>query len=253
MIRHFFIFICLLLSISACTKTTFVRSAPDYTHSLVKARVTLILPPSAEVYQVDAMNKKIRMYDYEERLEDSIADTLIDKMYDKGYNVKLLSKAEIANNKISSHYIDTKDNFEDVVKILYKNGAWKEKEAYSINQKIPSAVDLGKKAGADLLVIVNLYAESKTSGAMARDFTMQVFTAALTGRANTGSDKSEFSTMRIAIIEVATGKVLWTHSVGSSNDMIGTTINSLSDNAKVDKKNLSKLFDTAFEDLPSSK
>ncbi|MFP3018116.1 MAG: hypothetical protein ACEY3E_04335 [Candidatus Tisiphia sp.] len=47
--------------------------------------------------------------------------------------------------------------------------------------------------------------------------------------------------------------VLWTHSVGLSSDMIDTTIASFSDNDKVDKKNLSILFNSALADLPDAK
>lgn len=64
-------------------------------------------------------------------------------------------------------------------------------------------------------------------------------------------DNAENSSLKIAIIEAPTGKVLWTHSIGSSFDMISTSLDSLSDVDKVDKKRLSVLFNTALNDLPS--
>ena len=156
---------------------------------LSKGKVALLLPPKIEVNQIDAWKKKTRVYSYEDRLEEIIIDILMTKMQDKGYNVKLLSRAEIGTNKLSKHVVDTKDDLDDILKILYTGGAWKEDAAYSIDHKIPSAVDLGKKVGADLLIVVNFYAESKTTGAM----TMSVFAGALSGHTN---DPSEFSMVR---------------------------------------------------------
>ncbi|WP_341755500.1 hypothetical protein [Candidatus Tisiphia endosymbiont of Ptychoptera albimana] len=250
MVRIFFI-ILLFFSTSACTKTTFVRSAPDYSQSLTKSKIVLLLPPTVEVNQIDAFNKKTRVYSYEDRLEENIVDTFITKMQDKGYNIKLFSRTEIGTNKLSKYVVDIKDNFDETLNILYASGAWKEDAAYSIDEKIPSAVDLGGKAGADLLVVMNFYAESKTSGAITKDFCTEILKGCITGRVNL--DPSEFSRVRLAILDVPIGRVLWTHSVGLSSDMIDTTIASFSDSDKVDKKNLSKLFNSALADLPDAK
>ncbi len=250
MVRIFFI-ILLFFSTSACTKRTFVRSAPDYSQSLTKSKIALLLPPIVEVNQIDAFNKKTRVYSYEDRLEENIVDTFITKMQDKGYNIKLFSRTEIGTNKLSKYVVDIKDNFDETLNILYASGAWKEDAAYSIDEKIPSAVDLGGKAGADLLVVMNFYAESKTSGAITKDFCTEILKGCITGRINL--DPSEFSRVRLAILDVPTGRVLCTHSVGLSSDMIDTTIASFSDNDKVDKKNLSVLFNSALADLPDAK
>ncbi|WP_341761671.1 hypothetical protein [Candidatus Tisiphia endosymbiont of Thecophora atra] len=211
----------------------------------------MLLPPIVEVNQIDAFNKKTRVYSYEDRLEENIVDTFITKMQDKGYNIKLFSRTEIGTNKLSKYVVDIKDNFDETLNILYASGAWKEDAAYSIDEKISSAVDLGEKAGADLLVVMNFYAESKTSGAVTKDFCTEILKGCITGRVNL--DPSEFSRVRLAILDVPTGRVLWTHSVGLSSDMIDTTIASFSDNDKVDKKNLSILFNSALADLPDAK
>ncbi|MCC8416788.1 MAG: hypothetical protein LF885_05665 [Rickettsia endosymbiont of Culicoides impunctatus] len=250
MVRIFFI-ILLLISTSACTKTTFIRSAPDYSQSLVKSKIALLLPSKVEINQVDAFNKKTRVYEYEDRLEENIIDVFITKMQDKGYNIKLFSRTEIGTNKLSKDVVDVKDNFDEILGILYAGGAWKEDVAYSIDQKIPSAIELGKRTGADLLVVMNFYGESKTSGAVTKDFCTEILKGVLTGRIDS-SDPSEFSIVRLAILDSLTGRVLWTHSVSLSKDMIDTTIENFSDNNKVDRKNLSILFNSALADLPDA-
>ncbi len=98
---------------------------------------------------------------------------------------------------------------------------------------------------------MNFYAESKTSGAVTKDFCTEILKGVFTGRVDS-SEPSEFSMVRLAILDVSTGRVLWTHSVSLSKDMIDTTIANFSDNDKVDKKNLSTLFGSALADLPDA-
>ena len=258
MIKACFI-ILLLVATCACTNnTTFVRSAPNYSGSLVKARVALLLPPDIEVNQIDALNKKTRVYNYEDRLEEIMVDTFITTMHDKGYNIKLLSRPEIGINKLSHYAVDTKDEFKDIAKILYAGGAWSEDKAYSIDYKIPAAVELGKKMGGDLLIVMNFYSENKTSAAITKDLTTDILKGALfavaTGRTTTtNTEPAEFSIVRLAILDASNGQILWAHSVSISNDIISTTTDSFSDANKVDKKKLSTLINSALIDLPSAK
>jgi hypothetical protein len=250
--------ILLLVTISACTKTTCVRSAPNYSASLAKAKLGLFLPPNTEVNQIDAFNKKTRAYNYEDQLEDIIVDVFINKMQDKGYNVKYLSRAEIAAKKLSKCIVESKDQFNDVLTKLYLGGAWPESKAYSIDYKIPTVIDIGQSNVADLIVLMNFYAESKTSAAITKDVAADVFIGVIsvlaTGRhISKSSEPTEFSRIRLAIIDSSNGQVLWTHSVGVSSEMIGTMIDSFSKGETVDRKKLSGLIDSALEDLPCAK
>lgn len=262
MLKNFLIILALFAT-SACTgpKMTFVRSAPNYSESLDKSKIALILPPNVEVNQIDALNKKTRVHNYEDRLEEIIVDELIAQIQKKGYDhVKFFSKAEIAASKLSKSFVDIKDQFSDALKDLYKGGAWPEEKAYSINHKIPSAIEIAEKAQSDLLIVVDFYAESKTSAAITKDFTTDILKGVLfaisTGGRSTGStksDPSEVSILKLAIIDTLKGQILWTHSVSISNDMISTTIDNFSDANKVDKSKLSKLINGALEDLPNAK
>lgn len=245
------IIVLLAIATSACSKTTFVRSAPDYSKSLTKNKKVLFLPPKVEVNQIDAFGKKTRVYDYEDHLEEKIEDILVNKMQEKGYNVRFLSRAEIGNNKLSHFVVDTKDNLDDTLTVLYKDGAWKEDKAHAIDQKIPSSIELGKKAGADLLILMNFDSFSKTSGAVTKDFAMAIFASALTGR-SAEVNAAALSQVKIAIINVMDGKVLWTNSVFLAQSSFDTSLSNFSDRDKVDKENLGKLFATALLSLPDA-
>jgi hypothetical protein len=240
MLKNFLI-IFVLITTSACTTTTFVRTAPNYRDFLTKDKVILLLPPTIEVNQVDISGKKTRMYNYEDQLENHAVDVFIDTIQPM-YNVKLLSKADIANYKLSHIFADTKDAFDDSLDILYKDGAWKEEKAHSIDQKIPAAINFHKKIKADVVIIMNIYAQTKTSGALLKDLAINMFAK---------NHLSEFTMVRLGIIDLETGRLLWAHSVSESQDWLGTTIESLSNNTQfVDKTTMRLLFLSALKDLP---
>ena len=248
----FFLLILVIFTTSACASRTFVRSAPKYEHSLRQAKIAILLPPEVEVNSIDAFNKATRMYDYEDRVEFNIIDTLIPKIQEKGLNVKLLSRREIKDHKLSKDLLEIKDGFSDIISEFYSDGPWKEEKAFSINKSINGSREFYNKLNADLLIVLGFYSANKTSGAMAKDFTANIALNILTGgRSNINMENAERSSVKLAIIDAPTGKVLWTHSIGSSSDMISTSVDSLSDVDKVDKKRLSMLFDTALNDLPS--
>ena len=250
--KQLFLLILVIFTTSACASRTFVRSAPDYEHSLKKAKFTMLLTPKVRIHSIDAFNKSTRMYNYEDRVESNIIDTLIPKIQEKGFNVKVLSRREIKDYKLSKDLLEVKDGFNDVITELYSNGPWIEEKAFAINKCIKGSNEFYNKLKADLLIVLDFNSNSKTSGAMAKDLTANLALSILTGgRSDINVDNVENTNVKIAIIEASTGKVLWTHSIGSSFDMISTSLDSLSDVDKVDKQRLSALFDTALNDLPS--
>jgi hypothetical protein len=256
--KNIFFILLLLTLTSACSSKTFVRAAPDYSLILTKQKVASILPPEIEVNQVDALNKKNRAYNYEEKVEDIITDILVNSMRDKGYNISLLPKAKISTSKLSKDLVDTKDEFNDLMGVLYTDGAWSREKAYSIDYKIPTTMAFNQTIGTDLVVLLSIYSESKTSAAIAKDFTSEVLKSALISVATGGrsysyssnAEPAEVTIVRLAILNAANGQVLWTHSVSSSSNMISNTVNSFSDSDKVDRDRFTNIINIALKDLP---
>ena len=147
-----FLLILVIFTTSACASRTFVRSAPKYEHSLRQAKIAILLPPEVEVNSIDAFNKATRMYDYEDRVEFNIIDTLIPKIQEKGFNVKVLSRREIKDYKLSKDLLEVKDGFNDVITELYSNGPWVEEKAFAINKCIKGSNEFYNKLKADLLI-----------------------------------------------------------------------------------------------------
>jgi len=248
-----FLLILVIVSTSACAKSTFVRSAPDYQATLQRSKLVLVLPPKVEVHTIDALGKKTKMYEYEDKLEVIITDTIIDKLREKNLNVRFLSRKEIHDMKLSHEIINLKDNFEDLTTDLYSSGPWKEEKAFAVDASIKGTSAIHQKLNADLIVMTDFSLSTKTSGAMATDLTKEILLGALSvmagGRANIRDEPAEIARMKLALIDASSGKLLWMHSVGKDDDMISTTIDSMSDSNKVDQERLNHLCDIAFKDL----
>lgn len=246
MLRSFLLLL-VVISTSACAKTTFVRSAPDYQETLKRSKLVLVVPPEISVHTIDASGKKTKMYNYEDKLEDLVTDTIISKLSEKGFDVKLLSRKEIHNNKLSNDIINLKDNFVNLTTELYASGPWKEDQAFSVEKSINGTAAIHKKLNADLVVMSNFSLDSKTSGALAVDFTKRLLFGAL----GTSSDNgiAESALMKLAFIEASTGKLLWMHSVFKNESALSTTIDNMSDANKVDKEKLDTLCNASLKDL----
>ena len=246
-----YLIIILTFALSACgAKHTFVRSTPDYEHKLRTAKIAVLITPEVEVNTIDAFGKKDRQYDYEDRLENNIIETLIPQLEDKGFNAKVqaLSRKEVKEYQLSSSILKIKDSFNDVIKELYTNdGAWPEEKAFSVDKRVEGAIEFHDKLNADLLIMVSLYSESKTSGAMTAEVAKHVLLSAVGIRGNL--DEMEKTRAKIAVIDSMTGKILWTNSIGSKSNIFSTSYDSFSDADKVDKERLTHLFDLALVDL----
>lgn len=190
-----------VIFLSACSgvRNTFVRSAPEYEDLLRNSKLAILITPEIEVNTVDSFGKKERQYNYEDILEDIVNRTIISQVTDKDIKIKLLTRKDVKNNLLSSDIVEVKDNFDKVIYDLYANGAWPEHEAFAIDRYIQVTHKFYHKLGADLLVIVRLYSDRQTSGAMKATFAKQLLMAAITKNYNDSIDKdAEIYMMKIA-------------------------------------------------------
>ncbi len=248
MIRIYSVII-MAFALSACgAKHTLVRSTPGYEQNLKNERTSMVLTPEVEVNTVDTFGKKERQYDYEDRLENTIVEVLIPKLNKKGLHAQLLKRKDVRDHQLSASVIKVKDSFNDSLVELYPgNDLWLKEKAFTTNKYVNAAKDFHEKLNADLLIMVNFYYENKTSGSMKAEFAKHVLLRAVGVQGS--SDETEKTRVKIAIIDSLTGKILWTHSVGVSSNIIASSYNSFCDTDKVDREKLAKLFDAALDDL----
>ena len=247
--RRLLSLIFLLLFTTACTKTTTIRHAERYEIPLAQSNKTLLLPPEVELYQITASNKRERLYDYEDYLEETIIEQFINMMDDKGYKVKIFTRREIGQNKVSREVVDIKDESADVLKLLYGSEAWPEEKAYTINQNIAAASILGNKSNADIFVIIHFHSSAHSTGAVVKNIATAIAIQALTGiRAG---EKNGFFMVRIAFIDAHTGNVLWSNSYKGEGDLFRSATTFIKDSKK-DNKTVNMLLKELLKPLPEA-
>jgi hypothetical protein len=178
------------------------------------------------------------MHAYEQQLASTIIDVLIEKLEKKGYRSRHLSRREVREHQLLRDIDNIEDSVEDAMLELYATGAWVEEKAFAINKNVQGGCAVNKTLNADLLVVLSFHSNTKTSGAIAKDIAQAMLIGSRHSQNNV-----EASYLKIAIIEAATNKIVWTHSITAIDGLFGME--------KVEQKRFSKLFDMALKELPS--
>lgn len=245
-IKFIALFAALLLT-SSCTRYTYLRKTADLENELSKNNKVVLIPSEATINTVDVAGKKTKMYDFEEAVEEVIVDIVIPKLQAKGYSIQVLTKKDIREDKISKDIMILRENYEDILKELYTPELWAEEKAFNINSYINKKGDYKELMNSNLILFVDYASQNKTSGAMMKDFLINLVIS------SKEREIAEKSIIAIAMIDSKDGKVLWSNRVLGDVNLIKATFHSRSDSLTTEKKKISLLLDEALKDLPSKK
>jgi len=247
--KNTFLLVILSLTLSGCAKTTMLRTATDYQHSLPKLRNVVVLPPIVEVNAIDAGGKAVRQHDYEYQLEQNITDVLVERLHAKGYAIKPVTKKAIHDFKLSRKVLAFQEEYQGQIDALYSPLLWEEKKAFAIETFFKTDTqELQNSINADAIMFVEYYGKSKTSGASAKDFAIGLF---VPSHGNAIEDSAEFISLRLAIIDPTTHKILWSNLAREGYGAFSSAFSNMSSLEKVDKKRINKLLDTILDKLPA--
>lgn len=239
-----FVFIILAFFVISCAELTSVRSKNGYENQLMGKNSILVLPSTAEVYEVGASSKD-RKYDYESYLEKILDDEITILLKNKGYFAHKISKAKAHEKGIYGEILHIKDaNLPEIDKLF---------NPYEIDVKLASNVDfvinrnllakIHNATKADVVALLHYHGYSKTSGARALDFAFGVLTGV-------GSAITEGSNLSVSLIDVRTGSLLWSNIAFTVEGIFSSGWNSLSSAEEIDRKNVNKLGKILFKKLP---
>lgn len=205
---------------SACAKFTSVRHIPEYKSVINQNHKILILPPEAEVMTVEASGKTKKMYDYEYNIEFIIANQLVSELAKKGLKAQLLTRKDIYDYKLNEIITKINSSYESNRNELYKNPFWKEEEAFSINNNIGhNALKISSITDNQLLIITDYTRAIKTSGSRTKDLMMDVFLG------TRYSDNADNAIIVVGIIEIKTGRILWTNRLTAKRGVFSSSSN----------------------------
>jgi hypothetical protein len=240
----FRVFITLFLAflLSSCA-TTMVRRSPDYEKKLTECKEVLVLPPEVKVHTLDISNKRERMYNYEDHLEEMMKNKIVAALRDKRLKVKFLNKRDIYNQKLSDKVAALRNAYNDSHKELYSTLAMKEEEAYAIEKKLGKpAIELGKATKSSIILLTDYSKTVKTNGARTRDFMISM----LLGSHSTDADES---LMIVGIIDARNGSILWTNRSYRFRDVFSSSVDNLSAQSEMENKELDTLTSNVFNPL----
>lgn len=246
--------ILVVISISACgAKTTLIRHSASYEEALSHSRQTAIITPSVEAKTLDAAGKMTRNYDYEDVMEDIIADVLYNKLRSKGYNVKIITRRDVHNKKLSSAISRFRDSYQGDIGKLYNPLLMEEKKAFEIEAFVEDTPKkFNEHLDADLVAIVDYFFRNKTSGANKKDVAVAVL-GAMAGVRTTGSpedEAAELARIRLALLDAKSGQIVWSNYRQDTYGSFSWGRSSLED---FERKRLDKVLTELLAPLPNYK
>lgn len=256
--------ILLLISIllSGCAKTTYLRCSSDYRDKLNCNKNIAVFLPEVLANQIEATSSVKRLDSYEYILEEEIIESLIPKLQDKNYNVTLLDRKFLHNNKLLHYAIDLKDFYKESLVNIYKDRLLiPVKEAYQLDLDMEGAQQLKHLADntkCGLILYVEFYATSRSNANQMTDLALSVlFRPLAVSMRSTGghpfidssdNDFHEISTALVIIADAATSKVIWSNVYSEKYSMFDS-MGSHADRS-IDRKRLNNIFNQILKDLP---
>lgn len=187
-----------------CASTTSVRRTSNYKSALEINKNLAVLPTEALVYETQVSGKK-RLYDFEYNIEGIIADQIIPILRDKGFNARLLTRKDLHDQKLHEQVLRLEDRFKEVDQKIYKQYYMDEKLAFNIDDSIGEVgFSAEMKSKIDLVVISKYSRTIKSSGSQALGLLMAAF--------NQTTEPADVASLKIAIIELKTGKLIWANT-----------------------------------------
>jgi hypothetical protein len=245
-VMRFTLFFALVLVSSACTTPkTSIRSMEGYEKIVTRQQNFVSLPAVVEVNMVGAGGSKERMYDYEHHLEGIIRKELVLAMKEKGYTLKVLSRKDIHNQKLSRNVIELRGKYEEHLAEMYKELLLPEEEAFKMKRNIGRratelANELAKKTDEEVFLLFDYRRDVQTDGARIQGFAMTL----LLGRAQI----VESAAIYVALIDAKTGNILW---VETEREYKGLMSDMFSSQDEVDREQAIRMVKGLLKSFPA--
>lgn len=251
-LKHVIFLTIVALFLSSCAKMTTVRSGKDYQNTLAGACNVSVLTPVVESNTLDAAGKAKRNYNYEYQIEEILADMIIERLNTKGYKAIHLTKKRMHDLSISKIMLNLQGDYMKRIKALYTPLECDEKKSVDLDIEFAKNQNLKQVLDADIVVVTEYYLKQKGSGALAKDVAL-AFVSSMAGMSmyqDPIEDAAESAALRVAIIDAANNKLIWSNLTREGYSAWGAVFSSAKNIDKVEKKRLIVLLDRLFAKFP---
>lgn len=204
-----------LLSACAQMKTTTIRENPDFANAKRSVKTVALLRPEVEITRIAFTGENDRDTSAEEDIRGKMCTTLQDALEQHGYLVKteLIDQLNGDNKELNFDFEQFKTAYAQASKELYAKRNVPEQESTSFRVGIgPVANTFANVGNADALLYTHYVGFTKTQGQIAKDILAAALIGALTGSAPVPA--AQGGSVEVALIDGASGDVLWTNTFG---------------------------------------
>jgi len=217
--RYRLVIVAVVLLFTGCAATTPVRENPGFAKATLKIDKVVVLPPEVSVTQLVFSGDNERLPDEERNIGQILNSNVPGILEQDGYTVSdfNLEEQQDSGKDINFTLHQIESAFQQASGQLYEKATVTIDQSRNFRVSIGPIVDpIAEATGADALLIVHYSGYKKSAGLMAKEIVSGTLFAVLTGVAPVPS--STGGGMEIALLDAATGDVLWANRGGGAFD-----------------------------------
>ncbi len=213
---------------TGCTPTTTVRKHPQFAERRAKISSVAVVPPEVEVIRVVFKGDNEPLPEDAARITTKLPDLIAGELRRRGFTVKdaCLDEQHFGTAPdLRFQTTQAQQAFSTASAQMYQTVAMKKPEAENCQSTLgPGVNPLADHANVDALIFVKMGGFKKSGGEVAKDVAMTVLFLAIGAIV---TQPTQGAGIRIALVDGATGDVLWANVAGTSGDFEGAGLHKL--------------------------
>jgi hypothetical protein len=208
-------FLLVVSLVSGCVTMTPIRQHPDFANAARQVQTVAILPPDVEYLRIVFTGDNERQTDKEQTITQELQEGLETALKKKQYALQpwLSDKQKEANKNASFDLQQVRTAYNEAAKQLFEKPA-NEEESKNYRVSLGPVVNpVASLVNAEALLYVRYNGFEKSGGQQTKDIVAGVLLGALTGVIPVYA--GEGSVLEVALIDGATGDVLWANRGGN--------------------------------------
>lgn len=209
------VLILLVSLVSGCATMTPIRQHPDFASASRKVQTVVILPPEVEYLRIVFNGDNERETEKEQTITQELQAGLEAALKKKQFTVRpwFSDKQKAANQNISFDLQQVRTAYNEAAKQLFEKPANEEESKQYRVSMGPVVNPIASLVNAETLLYVRYNGFNKSGGQQAKDIVAGALLGVLTGVMPVYA--AEGSVLEVALIDGATGDVLWANRGGN--------------------------------------
>jgi len=206
--------------VSGCAMTP-IRQHPDFASAARKVQTIAVLPPDVEYVRIVFNGDNERLTEKERAIADELCQSLEASLKNKQYTLRpaLAAKLEESKKNLDFELQQVRTAYTEASKQLYEKPASEEESKKYRVTLGPVVNPVASLMEADALLYVRYYGFEKSGGQQTKDIIAGALFGVLTGTLVVRP--AEGAAVEVALIDGATGDVLWANRGNSGQGGMG--------------------------------